>query len=79
MFRQVHESMLLATVIGLMAVASPIAAAEPKGKSAKSVQACVYKWTKAYRKEKGDKEALVNADQLSEWEQWCKEGKNLGK
>lgn len=35
---------------------------------------CVEGWTAAYRHENGDG-AVVTADQLGEWQSWCKEGK----
>ncbi|MDR3413618.1 MAG: toxin-antitoxin system YwqK family antitoxin [Formivibrio sp.] len=42
-----------------------------------SIDACVATWSAAFHKEKGD-DALVNYDQISEWEQWCKAGKHPG-
>lgn len=36
---------------------------------------CVDLWGDAYRREHGD-DAMVTADQVGEWETWCKEGKN---
>ncbi|CAJ5405376.1 lipoprotein [Burkholderia pseudomallei] len=35
---------------------------------------CVDAWTAAYRRENGDS-SIVTADQLDEWDVWCKEGK----
>lgn len=35
---------------------------------------CANRWMVAYRKEQGQ-DALVSADQLDEWQQWCTQGK----
>lgn len=46
---------------------------EPKTAVA-SKESCSDSWMSAYRKEVGD-EAAITSDQISEWEQWCAEGK----
>lgn len=46
---------------------------EPQSVSA-SKEGCYDSWMSAYRKEVGD-EAAITSDQISEWEQWCIEGK----
>jgi hypothetical protein len=47
----------------------------PKPGSAKpSTEGCQDKWIAARRKEAGA-DAVITSDQLDEWEQWCKEGK----
>jgi hypothetical protein len=38
---------------------------------------CMDAWTTAYRRENGD-DAIVTADQLGEWQSWCKDGKRPG-
>jgi hypothetical protein len=35
---------------------------------------CIDAWTAKYRRENGDN-VIVTADQLGEWQSWCKEGK----
>jgi len=40
---------------------------------------CVSDWIDAFRKEKGEDEAPVNEDMLTEWGTWCKEGKTPDK
>lgn len=39
-----------------------------------SLDACVNDWTKAHRKAVGE-DALISMDQLSEWQDWCRQGK----
>lgn len=38
---------------------------------------CFDKWVNAYRQEQGE-EAMVHTEQMTEWEQWCAEGKMPG-
>lgn len=42
--------------------------------SLQNIDACVENWIKAYRAEVGE-DAVVKADQMTEWEDWCNEGK----
>ena len=35
---------------------------------------CIERWISAYRQEMGE-EAIVSYDQLGEWEQWCRQGR----
>lgn len=46
--------------------------------STASIDTCVMAWTDAFHKENsvGDLAVPVTADQLSEWEDWCKQGKH---
>jgi hypothetical protein len=32
-------------------------------------------WTAAFREEREDPDIIVNVDELDEWKQWCKQGK----
>jgi len=52
---------------------------EQQGKNNSSAQPakadqCLAAWVNAYRQEEG-KDAMVTADQSSEWEDWCRAGK----
>ncbi len=49
------------------------AASASAGRSA-PVDACVDQWTAAFHRENGD-DAVVTADQVGEWQSWCKAGK----
>ncbi|NIE82548.1 MULTISPECIES: toxin-antitoxin system YwqK family antitoxin [Burkholderia] len=51
------------------------AVSAPAGRST-PVDACVDQWTAAFHRESGD-DAIITADQLGEWQSWCKEGKRL--
>lgn len=42
-----------------------------------SLRTCVDGWIAKYRKEVGN-EAMISADQMGEWESWCKAGKHPG-
>jgi antitoxin component YwqK of YwqJK toxin-antitoxin module len=44
--------------------------------SASNQQSCVEAWIGAYRQEAGA-QAMINSEQLDEWEDWCKAGKTL--
>ena len=62
------------------AVSQPQAPSQPVASPALEQKAnpqddCVSKWVNAYRTEKNDQEAIVSADMLSEWDEWCKNGK----
>lgn len=52
---------------------SPRPAEQPQA-TAQDGAACVDAWIAAYRKEQGQ-EAAVKHDQVSEWEEWCKQGR----
>ncbi|EJV1383949.1 hypothetical protein RXE43_003040 [Pseudomonas aeruginosa] len=45
-----------------------------KTPSEDQIEKCQTLWISAYRAELGE-EAMVNAEQLDEWEDWCSEGK----
>lgn len=42
-----------------------------------TVDACVDQWTAAFHRENGD-DAMVTADQIGEWQSWCRSGKRPG-
>lgn len=48
--------------------------AENQLSSISNSESCIDDWITAYRNEVGE-DALVNRDQLDEWDDWCKEGK----
>jgi uncharacterized protein YecT (DUF1311 family) len=58
-----RDRMLQAEIIKSAAQAVPV-----------PVASCEDQWIVAFRKEVGE-DAMISADQLSEWEGWCKEGK----
>ena len=55
-------------------VAAPAKASDSVRSADSEVDQCVDDWGKAYRKEAGE-EALIINDQLDEWENWCKDGR----
>lgn len=42
--------------------------------SAMDAEACLDDWIAAYRREEGDEVAIIH-DQITEWQQWCSEGR----
>lgn len=42
--------------------------------SAMDTEACLDDWIAAYRQEEGDEVAIIH-DQITEWQQWCSEGR----
>ncbi|HCF6749125.1 hypothetical protein QK329_27465 [Pseudomonas aeruginosa] len=42
--------------------------------SAMDAEACLDDWISAYRQEEGDEVAIIH-DQITEWQQWCSEGR----
>jgi antitoxin component YwqK of YwqJK toxin-antitoxin module len=43
--------------------------------SVKNTGTCVDNWMTAFRKENGE-DSMISMDQMSEWENWCKQGKS---
>lgn len=43
-----------------------------------AVDACVNDWTKAHRRDVGE-DAVISMDQVSEWQDWCRQGKRAPK
>lgn len=56
-----------------LAAAAPAAAPAAQA-PATDVDACVKHWVDAFHKEQGQ-DAMIAADQLDEWSEWCKQGK----
>lgn len=52
------------------ATPAPESANAPPG----GTDVCVSRWTVAYRRKTGD-DSIATADQLGEWQEWCKAGK----
>lgn len=64
---------IISISIALASSLDALAAQKPQNNT-KKIEACVDKWIDAHRKEVGD-DTVIFADQLKEWEGWCKKGK----